>query len=222
MGNDYHFLLNTAIELYIKEELDSQRKGLWDYAIQLAKNSSPDKDQFEVLNYIFHSNGIDPVEFGLNLKCILNKEKIKMNTLRIVGAPNSGKTLIANCIVSPFITCYMNNHASENEFYMSNMLNKSIILCEELYLTTATAEDFKSVLGGQVLSVAKKHQEKQDLLRTPVIITSNYAKFGRGHLPATDENALSLRCFNYYLKHEVRPNCIVEWPQLYLFLYAYM
>lgn len=222
MGNDYHFLLNTAIEMYIKDELDAQRQGLWNYAIELARGKDPSPEQFEVFNYIFHTNGIDPAEFALNLKCVLNKEKIKLNTLRLVGVPNSGKTLLANCIVQPFITCYMNNHASENEFYLSNMLNKAIILCEELYLTTATAEDFKSVLGGQVLSVAKKHQEKQDLLRTPVIITSNYRKFGRGHLPATDENALSLRCFNYYLSQEVLPNCIVEWQQLYLYLYAHM
>lgn len=222
MGNDYHFLLNSALEVYIKEELDAQRAGLWDYAVQLAINITPDPKQFDVLNYIFHNNNIDPAEFALNLKCVLNKEKIKLNSLRMIGVPNSGKTLIANCIVQPFITCYMNNHASENEFYLSNMLNKSIILCEELYMTTATAEDFKSVLGGQQLSVSKKHQEKQDLLRTPVIITSNYSKFGRGHLPATDENALSLRCFNYYFKSEVRPTCIVEWPQLYLYLYAHI
>jgi len=221
LSDSYHHLINSALEIYIKQELEKQRSGLWNYALNLALKEPPDNEQFEVLNYIFHVNNIDPVEFGKNLKAILNKENIKINTLRLVGAPNSGKTLLANLIVEPFITCYMNNHASENEFYLSNMLNKSIILCEELYVTTATAEDFKSVLAGQPIDISKKHQEKQLLSRTPVIITSNYVKFGRGHLPAVDENALALRCYNYHLNHEVRPTITVTWPQLYLFLYAY-
>lgn len=222
MGSDYHFLLNSALEIYIKYELEEQRKGMWDYAINLAKKHEPEFDQFEVIHLIFHSNNIDPIEFANNLKGLLEKTTKKINCLRLIGSPNSGKTLLANLIVEPFIPCYMNNHASENEFYLSNMLNKAIILCEELYITTATAEDFKSVLGGQPIDISKKHQEKQLLSRTPVIVTSNYSKFGRGHLPPVDENALALRCFNYQMNQEVRPNITVTWPQLYLYLLSHL
>ena len=104
----------------------------------------------------------------------------------------------------------MNNHGSENEFYLSNMLKKSIILCEELYITITTAEDFKSVLVGQPIDITKKFNEKQLSQRTPFVITSNYSRFGRGHLPPTVENALSIRCYNYILNSAFKPLCKLE------------
>lgn len=222
MGNDYHFLLKSALEIYIKNELECQRESLWAYAIHNARKYEPDSEQFEVFNYIFHTNGINPAEFARTLKTTLLKLEKKINAFRLIGCPDSGKSLLANCIVQPFITCYMNNHASENEFYLSNMLNKSIILCEELYITIATAEDFKSVLGGQPIDVSKKHHEKQLLSRTPVIITSNYERFGRGHLPPLDENALAIRCYTYRLNNPIRPSCTIHWAQLYLYLLAHI
>lgn len=195
---------------------------MWDFALSKAKEVAPNPLQWEVFNKIFHLNGIDPAEFAMNLHAVLNKTQNKMNTLRIVGQSETGKSLIANCIVFPFITCYMNNHSSENEFYLSNMLNKAIILCEELYVTIATAEDLKSVLGGQPLDTSKKHQEKQLLCRTPVIITSNHERFGRGHLPPIDENALAIRCFTYRFNIPIKPEIQIEWQQLYLYLSAHV
>lgn len=221
-ASDYHNLIKSALEMFIKYKLDLQRCDMWKFACQIADQQSPDMKQFEIFNYIFHSNGVNPQEFATNLKSILNKSINKINALRIIGTPNTGKSLIANCIVEPFITCYMNNHASENEFYLSNMLNKGVILCEELYITIATAEDFKSVLGGQPIDVSKKHNEKQLLSRTPVIITSNYSKFGRGHISPLDENALAIRCFNYYFTHPIKPAITVTWQQFYLFMLAHM
>lgn len=177
-----------------------------------------DCQQQEEFAKIFKINNIDPKFFSHCLKAILNKENNKINCMRFIGSPNSGKTLIANCIVEPFIACYNNNHGSENEFYLSNFLNKSIILCEELYITIATAEDMKSVLGGQNIDIAKKFNEKQLLSRTPVIITSNYDRFGRGHLSPIDENALSLRCYTFRFTTEIKPLCQLDSNQFYLFM----
>lgn len=215
---DYFSLIKTGLELYIKSNLDLQRKNMFNYACKIASKCDTDERQFEEIRKIFIMNNIDSTKFANDLRTILNKTEIKINSLRLYGCSNSCKTLIANCICSPFITCYMNNHGSENEFFMSNMLNKSIILCEELYITVATAEDFKSVLGGQPLDIAKKFNEKQCLSRTPCIITSNWTKFGRGHLPAIDENALCLRCKNYMFTSKVTPALKIEWQQFYLFM----
>lgn len=216
--HNYHELIKTAIEIHIKYELDLQRMNLWKYAISKASKCRPDQKQFAEFEKIFMLNNVNPMEFLLALRKVLEKSENKMNTLRLVGLPNSCKTLISNCIVEPFITCRMNNHGSENEFYLSNMLNKAIIQCEELYITIATAEDFKSVLGGQFIDIAKKFNEKQLLSRTPVIITSNYSKFGRGHLSPVDENALSLRCFNFTMNSAYKPLLKLEWQQFYLYM----
>lgn len=220
--HNYHDLIKTALELYIKYKLDAQRLNLWKYAINIAKKCQPDVIQFKEFDNIFKLNNINNKIFARHVKEVLEKVHPKINAIRLVGVPDSCKTLISNCIVEPFICCRMNNHGSENEFFMSNMLNKSIIQCEELYITIATAEDFKSVLGGQPLDIAKKFNEKQLLKRTPVIITSNYERFGRGHVPPTDENALAIRCFSYKFTNKYKPLCTIEWQQFYLYLLSCM
>lgn len=198
--------------------MDCQRENLWKYATQKACKQPLDVAQFRAFDALFRTNNVKPTEFASCLRRVLEKSENKINCIRIIGLPNSGKTLISNCIVEPFICCRMNNHGSENEFFMSNMLNKSIIQCEELYITIATAEDFKSVLAGQPLDIAKKFNEKQTLARTPVIVTSNYEKFGRGHVPATDENALSLRCYTFRFDHVYKPPIKLDWHQFYQYL----
>lgn len=220
---NYHELLKTAIELYIKYNLVEQRENMWRYGIIYAERTeTPNPEVMGEIDKIFKVNGINPMFFAECLFKVLNKTVTKMNCLRIVGNPNSGKTLIANCIVEPFIVCYNNNHGSENEFYLSNMLNKSIILCEELYVTIATCEDLKSVLGGQPIDIAKKFNEKQLLSRTPVIITSNYRRFGRGHLSATDENALAIRCHTFTFDKEVKPKLKISSAQFYHYINAHV
>lgn len=199
--------------------LDTQRENMWNYVQSKYKNCDVDERQQHELRQIFLLNGINKRHFAECLYKVFTKWEHKRNTIRLVGIPNSGKTLIANCICEPFVTCYMNNHGSENEFFMSNMLNKSIILCEELYITIATAEDFKSVLGGQPLDIAKKFNEKQLLQRTPVIVTSNFQKFGRGHLSTMDENALRLRCFNFDFIATTLPAVTITAEQFYLFIF---
>lgn len=219
---NYHELIKTALELNTKMNLDSQRVNLWKFACGKASLTMSDPIQFNEFANIFYLNNIDPQAFCNDLRIVLEKTDPKVNAFRLIGMPDSCKTLLSNCICGPFICCHMNNHGSENEFYMSNMLNKSIIQCEELYITVATAEDFKSVLGGQPLDIAKKFNEKQTLARTPVIITSNYSKFGRGHVPPTDENALRIRCKTYRLNAKYKPLVRLEWQQFYLYLLSVM
>lgn len=216
-GN-YHELIKTAIEIYVKYNLELQRTNLWQYATTRALRVLKDVRQHEEFAAIFSANDIDPHDFASSLHKVLSKSDSKINCFRMIGTPNSGKTLLANCIVDPFVCCYNNNHGSENEFYLSNFLNKSIILCEELYITIATAEDMKSVLGGQPIDVAKKFNEKQLLSRTPVIITSNYDRFGRGHISTVDELALSLRCLTFRFRRSVKPEVKLDSYQFYQYM----
>lgn len=216
--SQYHEVLKTAIEIHTKHLLDEQRIDMWLYIKNKISAVPIDKEQYKNFERIFSLNNICPIDFANKLKQILSKSDPKINSLRIFGAPNTCKSLIANCIVNPFVCCYMNNHGSENEFALSNLLNKSIVLCEELYITIATAEDFKSVLGGQPIDISKKYNEKQLLSRTPIIITSNYQKFGRGHISSTDENALCLRCHNFVFNYSYKPDMILDWRQFYLFI----
>lgn len=216
----YQEIIKSAINLEKKYQLEVQYKDRWKYGINYA-NPKPNWEAFQEIEHILRSNRIDKTEFRQAIRDVLEMKDPKINAIRMWGAPNSGKTLLANCICEPFITCYMNNHGSENEFFISNMLNKAIILCEELYITIATAEDFKSVLGGQPLDIAKKYEEKQILQRTPVIITSNYERFGRGHLNPVDERALTLRCKNFEFNVPVKPACKITSKDFWAWMCVY-
>lgn len=213
---DYQKYVLSALELFVKDCLDLQRRNRWEYLLSYAQYN---EEQEKELLRLFTVQGVDPVYFGKSLKKVLNCEHPKINAIKIHGTPNSGKSLIGQLIASAFITCYCNNHGSENEFYLSNFLNKTFILCEELYVTKATCEDFKSVLGGANIDIAKKFHEKQILSRTPVLITSNHSSFGRGHLPPIDETALNARCIVFEFQAPFAPACQIGLPAFCHFLF---
>lgn len=177
-------------------------------------------DQVHELTRLFHIQGINIQEFADDVYRTLECVHPKKNCLRLVGKPNSGKTLIAQLLVRNFITAYVNNHNSENEFYLSAFLNKSICICEELMISPATAEDFKSILGGQFLDVAKKYNLKQILLRTPIIVTSQSEQFGRGHISPDDESALALRCYTHKFSTPYTPRVTITVPALAYLIYS--
>lgn len=207
----YQEKASLALELYIKDSLELQRQNRWEYFLSFQKYCP--EQEIELIN-LFTAQNVNIVLFFECLKQVLNCTWPKINALKIQGIPNSGKTLIAQLICKSFITCYANNHGSENEFFMSNFLNKAIILCEELFITHATCEDFKQILGGSPLDIDKKFQNKQILSRTPIIITSNYQKFGRGHLSHKDEMALQLRCFVFDFNCCYTPKCMIDVPAI--------
>lgn len=211
-----HKYLNVAHELFIKENLYLQRQDRWGWFVKNAENIP---EQIDQLKELFFQQGISISNFSDCLYDILQEVNPKINTLRLVGTPNSGKSLIAQLIVAPFISAYVNNHNSENEFYLSSFLNKTICLCEELMCTPATAEDFKSILGGAKIDISKKYTSKQILMRTPIIVTTNHYKFGRGHLSPADELALQFRCYTFNFKSIFKPSCIITTAALsYLML----
>lgn len=215
---NYHALIKTAIEIYKKQLLDIQRADLYAYAVNNAKKHPIDPLQFNELKTIFAVNRIDPRKFASNLKFILDKTDPKINTLRLIGVPNSCKTLIANCIIDPFVACRGNNHGSENEFYLSGYLCVSVVKIDELYITIATCEDMKSILGGEPIDIAKKFNDKQLMCRTPFFLTNNQRRLGRGHLPAGDEAALDLRCIIFNMPTTYRPTVRINSVQFYLFI----
>lgn len=217
--NNYHELIKCAVELYTKEQLDLQRKGLLRYVVFDLKKKDP--AQIREYENIFNANDINIPLFVNDLINVLEMKHLKKNCLRIWGVPNSCKSIISFAICEKFICSYLSNHCSENEFYLSNCLNKSIILCEELFITPSTAEDFKGILSGKAIDVSKKFNEKQILSRTPVIVTSNYMYFGRSHLPAVDECALQLRCYNYHFKTAYEPLMLLDSDNFYHFVMKY-
>lgn len=204
-----HKHVNIALELYIKDSLVLQRQDRWGWFVKSAQNIPSQISEFISL---FSAQQIEVCDFANSLYDILMCCDPKINCLRLIGTANSGKTLLGQLIVQSFVAGYVNNHNSENEFYLSCFLNKAICLCEELMCTPATAEDFKSILGGATIDISKKYTAKQALIRTPIVVTSNHKLFGRGHLNPVDEKALNLRCITYQFSSQYKPKITLSLP----------
>ena len=122
------------------------------------------------------------------------------NTIRLVGPSNTGKSVIAKAIVEPFLYYSATMSGCAGEHYFGAMVNKSIILIEELWVIPSTADDYKTILSGYPIHVNKKHiTEREELSETPIIVTSNHVQWGRGHISGIDEVALNNRTFTFNL-----------------------
>ena len=67
----------------------------------------------------------------------------------------------------------------------------------EPFLTDETCDDMKNILAGANIKVGKNYMSKQDVCRTPVIMTGNNHKLGKGYLSPKDEEALKNRLCVY-------------------------
>lgn len=216
---NYSRELNIALELYVKDSLQLQRRDRWEWFISF-QDFLPEEEH-ELLSF-FHAQNINPEVFMNAIRDILLCSDHKRNTLKLWGVPNSGKTFIARLLCKYFLCPFISNHGSEQPFFFENFLNKSILLIEELYVTTATVEDYKSILGGAAIDIDKKYHTKQMMQRTPIIITSNYQLFGRGHLTPIDEQALQTRCHVFHFNTVYKPKLTVTGPAFaHLFHWLY-
>lgn len=209
--NNPHFEkdINLALDLYVKDCLSLQRRNPWEWLISFQDFKI--EEEYELLTW-FCAQNINPERFVEAVHDVLNSKEFKKNSLKLWGISNSGKTFIARLLCKYFVCALVDNHASEQPFFFSNFLNKSIILIDELYVTSATCEAYKSILGGAPIDVDKKFNHKQLLQRTPVIITSNFKKFGRGHLPQIDEDAFETRCYMFNCDTIYKPKVTVTGP----------
>lgn len=178
-------------------------------------------DPFEYLRYItrhgkvstpvldiFRTNGISIKDFAYKLKSVINKEHPKIRSLRIVGPPNTGKSMIVQAIGSFLDTSFLSNTGSTSEFYFNDCIGRTLIVLEEAWIIPQTVDDFKSVMSGYRIGVNVKNMKKRTELRNvPVLLTGQTDAFGKGFLSAVDESALKLRCHTY---HFTRPFPTVE------------
>lgn len=169
----------------------------------LCKTAEYDEYTYNVMSNMIKENNIDEKEFKKAIKDVICRKDFKKNTLRLVGAPNSGKSLIAKALVSPFLFYSATMSGCAGEHYFGAMINKSIILIEELWVVPATADDYKTILSGYPIHVNKKHvTEREELEETPIIVTGNHTNFGRGFINEIDENALQIRTYTFNFETE--------------------
>ena len=133
-----------------------------------------------LLDQVSRRNGIGRLELMLALKHWMTNVNGKRKGLILIGKSDSGKTFLADCLLSGFSTsdigyfqCPMGNTVST--FMYSNLLNKEIYRCDEFYLENAgVLQSFKQLTeGSSTLQTDVKYKDRTAVDPKPVIVTMN-------------------------------------------------
>lgn len=170
---------------------------------------------------LFDENNICIKTFVKDVKMILCMHHPKINCLFINGVSNSGKSLLIYSISKPFLYTALSNFKTGGDFIYEGALLSTIIVVDEIAVSKTVAPDFKQLLGGSSITIAKKHSTHQLLTRRPVLITSQYTQLGMGWLPAADELAFRNRMKIYSLKSEFISTCNLSYESLWLLFSDY-
>ncbi|XP_047098001.1 uncharacterized protein LOC124711818 [Schistocerca piceifrons] len=141
----------------------------------------------KLLLFQFNDDTDEVSKFLLNLVSWFNRQGLyqwqdnnyvqnkKLNTLCIVGPPNSGKNWFFDCFISLGLNVghigRCNNKT--NQFALQDAVNRRIIIGNEISLEEGAIEDFKKVCEGTACNIRVKYKGDAILRRTPLLLISN-------------------------------------------------
>ena len=155
------------------------------------------------LALLFKKNKIKLAEFLAWVEIIADRHLTKVNTLLLFGKTTSGKTLILESILQlkePTKLSAMNNNSP---FYLAQLLNSNLGVMEEITVSEANQDDFKKLLGGEVMHVPVKYQNTPEILHRVPIFASTNNRLG-GFLADGDRDALQSRTKTFEFNLEIR------------------
>ena len=144
-------------------------------------------------------NHIQPEEFAMEIKNVVDRTSGKINTLLFKGPSNAGKSKIANSIKFAFRTYADIQQGITNNFWLEAALGKRIILHEEAQFSEENQEKLKLLMEGAATMVARKGRPDAYLDRTPYMITCNTWPWCR-FLQNEHRQAFINRCLIYKVK----------------------
>lgn len=187
---------NVDKDNYLQICCHPQQKMFWDNALAMREMSmheiddcylkqfmemSLTKDSIEILTVEdtaalwlqwCSEQQLNPAEVALEIFFVLGKYIPKKNSFYLCGQSNAGKTYWVNSLIPE--KSYIGEMISSSDFAFQECVNKSLILINELQLTTPEqANMHKKVWEGEPFSVNIKMKAAQVMYRKPVIVTSN-------------------------------------------------
>lgn len=175
----------------------------------------------DLLQFQFNGNDDAINMFLKSIVCWFNKEGIilynkdctepnlKCQTYICIGPPNCGKTWFWSIVVDIALNMGQMGrvHNKNNRFSLMDIVNRRIIIGNEINADANAREDFLKIFEGQDCNIPVKFQQDSNFSRTPIIITTNDQSFE----PARDVAFVGKRTDVLYWKslkyvrHDLKP-----------------
>lgn len=203
-GNQWQEVTKLCIKVYNEELVKDQKdKPYEEYEGDHEECTHP--IHFEESNKwfdeLFSKNDIDPREFCSVVKLVMNKKIKRKNALCIEGPTTTAKTMILKLICGEYNYGTVQRSGDHSQFFLQNLLKKTVALMEEPRITPITVNDFKQLLGGESFDIHVKHQEDARLERLPVLISTNH-DLGY-YISSIDKEAIYARTWRFYFTKRV-------------------
>lgn len=153
-------------------------------------------------------NKIKASEFFDAITSVMDSVERKWNTLVLLGSTNCGKSMMLDLMVGALSCAHITKSGEQSQFHLQNVIGKRVVKFEEPRISPQTVDQFKLLLGGEKLSVDRKHQDPEVIEGIPVLISTN-RELGYW-IPEGDAKALDSRCktfkFNKVIKSHAFAN----------------
>lgn len=200
-GNQWQEVAKLCIKIYneelVRAQIDTpyeQYEGSHDEC-EYPTNFEASDAWFDML---MEKNDIDKKVFCASVSTIMNKKVKRVNTLCLEGPTTTGKSLLLKLICGEYNYGTVQRSGDHSQFFLQNLLKKTVALMEEPRITPITVQDFKLLLGGEPLDIHVKHQDDCRLPRIPVLISTNH-ELGF-YTSSLDKDALYNRTHYYKFK----------------------
>lgn len=117
-------------------------------------------------------------EFMTDVYLLLTHQSGKKNCISIVGDYDAGKSYLIESICDLCITFGSTTIMNRTDnFCMSNLVNKKLIILDEVTYDVIYKEKLKLLTSGNPCTVSVKYENPVEITRTPVIAMANSEKF---------------------------------------------
>ncbi|KAA3670127.1 uncharacterized protein DEA37_0000242 [Paragonimus westermani] len=200
-GQQWKEAAELCIEAYCEKLRREQEASPFQHYIQANNHSRICRHPKDMtrgliwLDNLLIQNNINKDQFLGDLTKVMNKVETRKNAFVIEGPTTTGKSLMLKLICDNYIYGTVQRSGDHSQFFLMNLINKTVALMEEPRITSLTVNDFKELLGGTPFDIHVKHQKDERLPRIPVLIsTNNDLTF---YCLSEDAKAIKARCFIY-------------------------
>ncbi|CAH8523806.1 unnamed protein product [Dicrocoelium dendriticum] len=166
-GIQWEETAKQCIEVYNEELLRHQSSMTYKEYIQENNHhdtrTHPTDTHTTSFDDLLRVNNIDKDAFCTSVHNIMNKKMERVNTLGLQSPTTTGKSLMLKLICQNHQLGTVQRSGDHSQFFLQNLLDKSVGLMEEPRITIQTVQDFKGLFRGTPFDIHVKPSPDEPL-----------------------------------------------------------